>query len=75
MDYTLGPSVHTNPYHIAIVRSNLTRALGGLFPELRDEIIHSFKSAIPETDGALVNLYSQVARDPHHIRMRQIGAR
>ena len=53
VDYTLGPSVHTNPYHIAIVRSNLTRALGELFPELRDEIIHSFGTVIPATNGAL----------------------
>lgn len=52
VNYTLGPAIMTNPYHIAIVRSNLTRALGGVFPELRDEIIHSFKAVIPETDGA-----------------------
>ncbi|KAH9840867.1 cytochrome P450 [Rhodofomes roseus] len=61
VDYTLGPSVHINPYHIPIVRSNLTRALGGLFPELRDEIIHSFKTVIPETDDWVkVNVYSTV---------------
>ncbi|KAI0731494.1 cytochrome P450 [Fomitopsis betulina] len=50
VNYTLGPAVMTNPYHIAIVRSNLTRALGSLFPVLREEIVHSFRTVIPETD-------------------------
>ncbi|KZT64524.1 cytochrome P450 [Daedalea quercina L-15889] len=61
VDYTLGPSVHSNPYHIPIVRSNLTRALGGLFPELREEIVDSFKTVIPETDDwTRVNVYWSV---------------
>ncbi|EPS94649.1 hypothetical protein FOMPIDRAFT_1169461 [Fomitopsis schrenkii] len=61
VNYTLGPAIMTNPYHIAIVRSNLTRALGGVFPELRDEIIHSFKAVIPETDDwSRVNVYWSV---------------
>ncbi|KAH9929231.1 cytochrome P450 [Fomitopsis serialis] len=61
VDYTLGPSVHLNPYHIPIVRSNLTRALGGLFPALRDEIDHSFKTAIPDAeDWTKVNVYGSV---------------
>ncbi|OBZ66897.1 Ent-kaurene oxidase [Grifola frondosa] len=47
--YTLGPSIHHNQYHVPIVRSQLTRNLAGLFPEIRDEIVASFMDAIPLT--------------------------
>ncbi|OBZ73466.1 Ent-kaurene oxidase [Grifola frondosa] len=49
IQYTLGPSIHHNAYHIPIVRSQLTRSITGLFPEVRDEIIASFADAIPLT--------------------------
>ncbi|CCM00817.1 uncharacterized protein FIBRA_02859 [Fibroporia radiculosa] len=45
--YTLGANIHHNPYHIPIVRSQLTRNLSTLFPDLRDEIAAAFNDEIP----------------------------
>ncbi|CAL1702998.1 unnamed protein product [Somion occarium] len=50
VDYTLGPAIHHNGYHIGIVRSNLTRNLAALFPDVRDEIVAAFTEAIPLSD-------------------------
>jgi hypothetical protein len=36
-----------DPYHVPVVRSQLTRNLGVLFPDLRDEILRSFEDIIP----------------------------
>lgn len=38
----MAPEVHHNPYHIPIVRSQLTRNIGALYPEIRNEIITAF---------------------------------
>jgi hypothetical protein len=40
--YTLGDEVHDNPYHIAVIRSQLTRNIGKVYPEIRDEVVTSF---------------------------------
>lgn len=54
MEYTLGPEIHHNPYHIGIIRSQLTRNLGALFPDVREEIIASFNDIIPAKDGSVL---------------------
>ncbi|KIJ09984.1 hypothetical protein PAXINDRAFT_102115 [Paxillus involutus ATCC 200175] len=45
-EYTLGHDVHHNPYHVAIIRSQLTRNLGILFPDIRDEIVIAFEETL-----------------------------
>ncbi|KIK81320.1 hypothetical protein PAXRUDRAFT_15298 [Paxillus rubicundulus Ve08.2h10] len=42
IEYTLGHDVHYNPYHVAIIRSQLTRNLEILFPNIRDEVVTAF---------------------------------
>lgn len=42
----MAPEVHHNPYHLSIVRSQLTRNLGALYPEIRDEIITAFDDVL-----------------------------
>ncbi|KIJ05875.1 hypothetical protein PAXINDRAFT_92824, partial [Paxillus involutus ATCC 200175] len=42
----LGHDVHHNPYHVAIIRSQLTRNLGNLFPDIRDEIVIAFEETL-----------------------------
>ena len=54
MEYTLGPEIHHNPYHIGIIRSQLTRNLGALFPDVREEIVASFNDIIPAKDGSVL---------------------
>ncbi|OSX62542.1 hypothetical protein POSPLADRAFT_1074160 [Postia placenta MAD-698-R-SB12] len=48
--YTLGPNIASNLYHVPIVRSQLTRALPVLLPELRDEIVCAFGDAVGMSD-------------------------
>lgn len=42
VEYTMAPEIHHNPYHIAIVRSQMTRNIGPLYPEIRSEITTAF---------------------------------
>ncbi|KAF9528910.1 cytochrome P450, partial [Crepidotus variabilis] len=49
--YTLGPQISDNPYHIPIIRAQLTRSLPLLVPEIYDELLEAFKDNIPATDG------------------------
>jgi hypothetical protein len=53
IDWTLGPSIAIDPYHIPIVRNQLTRNLGNLFSGLRQEIVLAFDETIPPTEGTL----------------------
>ncbi|KIJ07003.1 hypothetical protein PAXINDRAFT_91095, partial [Paxillus involutus ATCC 200175] len=46
LEYTLGHDIHYNPYHIPIIRSQLTRNLGILCPDIRDEIVTAFEETL-----------------------------
>ncbi|TFK39583.1 cytochrome P450 [Crucibulum laeve] len=48
--YTLGAQITENDYHVPVVRNQLTKNLGTIFPELRDEIMASFQDVIPPSD-------------------------
>ncbi|THG96485.1 hypothetical protein EW026_g5347 [Hermanssonia centrifuga] len=50
IEWTLGPSVAHNMYHVPLVRNQLTRNIGALFPEIRDEIVAAFSDIIPVAD-------------------------
>ncbi|TCD62558.1 hypothetical protein EIP91_006736 [Steccherinum ochraceum] len=50
MDYTFGNEAHNNPYHIPIIRTSLTRNLGVLYPEVRDELVTASNELIPPSD-------------------------
>ncbi|TFK34046.1 cytochrome P450 [Crucibulum laeve] len=47
IQYTLGDRISDNPYHIPIVRSQLTRNLGKLVPELQNEVVVAFNETMP----------------------------
>ncbi|KAI0033519.1 cytochrome P450 [Vararia minispora EC-137] len=58
--YTLGPEIETNHYHVPIVRSQLTRNLGVLFDDIRDEVVSAFNDVIPvKDDGSWVTVKTQ----------------
>ena len=42
-------------YHIPVIRGQLTRNLGNLFSDLRDEIVLAFDENIPQTEGTSTN--------------------
>ncbi|KAF9528911.1 cytochrome P450 [Crepidotus variabilis] len=48
--YTLGHHINENPYHVPIIRTQLTRSLPLLVPEIHDELVQAFKHYIPLTD-------------------------
>ncbi|EJD07458.1 cytochrome P450 [Fomitiporia mediterranea MF3/22] len=50
--WTFGLKLTRNPYHLTTVRNQLTRSLGVLFDDIRDEIVHAFNDLIPtKNDG------------------------
>ncbi|KIK57189.1 hypothetical protein GYMLUDRAFT_263250 [Collybiopsis luxurians FD-317 M1] len=50
-DYTLGRPARTDPYHIDVVQTPLTRNLGARFEDLRDEIKAAFADEIPAKES------------------------
>ncbi|KAH7906709.1 cytochrome P450 [Hygrophoropsis aurantiaca] len=50
LEYTLGYETHHNPYHVPIIRSQLTRNLTALYSEIRDEVIVAFEETLQLND-------------------------
>ncbi|KAI0059479.1 cytochrome P450 [Artomyces pyxidatus] len=48
--YTLGEEFEKDSYHIPLVRTQLTRNLGVLFDDMRDELVAAFEDMIPARD-------------------------
>ncbi|KAI0059476.1 hypothetical protein BV25DRAFT_1840322 [Artomyces pyxidatus] len=48
--YTLGEEFETDTYHIPIIRAQLTRNIGVLFDDMRDELVAAFDDMIPAQD-------------------------
>lgn len=47
LDYTIGPEIRLDTYHVGIVRSPLTRNIGIRFGDIRDEIHAACEDLIP----------------------------
>jgi hypothetical protein len=48
-DYTLGPQIRLEPYHIPVVRIPITRNIAPRFAEIMDEITAAVDDLIPLT--------------------------
>ncbi|KIJ50556.1 hypothetical protein M422DRAFT_245171 [Sphaerobolus stellatus SS14] len=60
-DYTISRTALRNPYHVPIIRNQLTSNLGNLFPVMRDEMLLAFEELIPLTeDWSSVKLYPAI---------------
>jgi hypothetical protein len=46
VNYTLGAGFVTNPYHIRVIQSSLTRSIGARFADIHDEIVTGFQDEI-----------------------------
>ncbi|KAG5651327.1 hypothetical protein H0H81_009080 [Sphagnurus paluster] len=46
IEFTLGPAISDNPYHIPIIRSQLTRNLPALFPAVQEEVAAAFSDVV-----------------------------
>jgi hypothetical protein len=50
-DYTLGPQVKRDTYHIGVVRNPLTKNIDAIFPDLLDEIDCAVEDEIGSKTG------------------------
>ncbi|KAI0046794.1 cytochrome P450 [Auriscalpium vulgare] len=46
-DYTMGMEALDDPYHITVIKTQLTRNLGKVFSAMREELVAAFDEAIP----------------------------
>ncbi|KAF9231272.1 cytochrome P450 [Melanogaster broomeanus] len=51
LEYTLGHEVYHNPCHNTILRSQLPRNLGVVYPDIRDEIVTAFEDILGPGDN------------------------
>ncbi|KAJ3514884.1 hypothetical protein NLJ89_g2107 [Agrocybe chaxingu] len=51
LDYMIGRPIRIDPYHVAVVRTTLTRNIGIRFLDILDEIITAFSEVIPAGEG------------------------
>lgn len=59
-EYTLGHYTVANPYHVPIIRTQLTRNIADLFDEIKDEISQAFSDNIVlEGNGTISDLLYQ----------------
>lgn len=57
-DYMISPRISIDPYHVAVVRTPLTRHLGNRFDDIKDEIASSFSDLVPlKGDGTSCILF------------------
>ncbi|KAF9236826.1 cytochrome P450 [Melanogaster broomeanus] len=55
-EYTLGYEVYHNPYTLPIIRTQLTRNIGVLYPDLRDEVVTAFEEILDLKDNEWKNM-------------------
>ncbi|KAF8913740.1 cytochrome P450 [Gymnopilus junonius] len=61
-DYMIGPQIRLDPYHVAIVRTPLTRNLGSRFADIKDEISAGFADLIhaKANEWISINVYRSI---------------
>jgi hypothetical protein len=47
MEYTMDEHQYLNPYHITVVKTDLTRAIASLIPDILDETILAVAETLP----------------------------
>ncbi|KJA17748.1 hypothetical protein HYPSUDRAFT_205974 [Hypholoma sublateritium FD-334 SS-4] len=72
LDFTLGPAVTTNPYHINVVRSPMTRNIGPQFEDMHEEAVDAFKDIIGPAHGewTAVPIFASIAEVVSRINAR-----
>lgn len=62
-DYVLGRELHDHPYHIVLLRSQLTRHLSTTYVEVVDEMTSAFDETLALKDNGQIGLL----HDFHHL--------
>ncbi|KAI6016773.1 cytochrome P450 [Pisolithus microcarpus] len=52
VDYLIGPEINSNPCHISVARTHLTRNLGLYYPDIKDEVHAAFEELLDLKDNA-----------------------
>lgn len=48
--YTLGPGISSDPYHVGVLGTQLTRNMHTVIPAVRAELIAAFGDMIPKSE-------------------------
>ncbi|KAF9246259.1 cytochrome P450 [Melanogaster broomeanus] len=51
VEHTLGHDIYHNPYHTPIIRSQLVRNIGTLYPDIRDEVVTALEDILDLKDN------------------------
>ncbi|KAF8178050.1 hypothetical protein BJ912DRAFT_672003 [Pholiota molesta] len=72
LDYTLGPEVTTNPYHIKVVRSTMTRNVAAQFEDMHSEAVSAFEDLISSNslDWHAIPIFSSMSEIISRINAR-----
>ncbi|KAI0059971.1 cytochrome P450 [Artomyces pyxidatus] len=54
--YTMGSQVTRNPYHIPLIRSQLSKRLSVIFDDIHDEVVAAFNNVVPEKGSEWISL-------------------
>ena len=46
MEYSLGPEIVTDPYHIDVIRTALNHNLAACYLNIQEEVVQSFKDML-----------------------------
>ncbi|KAI0072121.1 cytochrome P450 [Panus rudis PR-1116 ss-1] len=49
-DYTIGPNIQRRPYHLGIIRHDLTRKMSSILPDVHDEVVVTCNELIQPSD-------------------------
>ncbi|KAI0320025.1 cytochrome P450 [Amylostereum chailletii] len=61
VEHTLGPEIQHNPYHVHIVRAQLTRNIASTLPVIQDELSVAFDDLIPSAGNDWVGVDTKSA--------------
>jgi hypothetical protein len=52
----MGENTIIDPYHIPLVRNELTKNIRTILPDVHDELEHCFSEILPPTEGGFLQL-------------------
>ncbi|KAL4076426.1 cytochrome P450 [Scleroderma citrinum] len=56
VDYLIGPAITSNPYHVSVTRTHLTRNVSHYYPDVADEIFTAFNQNLDLKDNEWKNV-------------------
>jgi hypothetical protein len=57
-EYTMGRKIGEDRYHVSVIRGTMTRSLAAVFPEIREEVMESFKQVLPLSGSGIAHFWT-----------------